>query len=581
MVNHEELQKLKKAKILIIDDEPINIDVVQAFLEEDGYVDFITVEDSTQAMDVLIDNRPDLILLDLMMPEVSGFDILTAVRSHSKFQHLPVIILTAATDTSNKLKALELGATDFLAKPLDQSELLLRVRNTLAAKAYQDQLAFYDPLTKLPNRHLFLEELSRAVDASIRFADQVVLLNVEIDHFNSIKDTVGIQNSDMILKLTAQRIENVIRSTDFVGASSANIASEINLFHFDSYVFTVLLTRLEHAENAAVVAERILREIKIPISLADQELGLTASIGIASCPTDSNQVSELLLSASSAKDYAKKMGGSRLQFSSSAISTMYEKRLATESKLRKSIANNELVLYYQPQVSIATGEIIGSEALIRWHSDGKLVPPNEFIPLAEDTGLIIPIGLWCLKEGFEQLKRWHKQFNKPLQLSINLSAKQFSDATFMSSIKKLVVQSKIDPTLITLELTESLLMDDVDKKLQELQKLRQIGFKISIDDFGTGYSSLSYLRQFPVDELKIDRSFIQEVIQHRESRAIVSTIVYLAKNLQLKTVAEGIEQTGELDFVAEVKCDEYQGFLFSRPIPAAQFEELYMRNIKG
>ena len=570
----DNIKMLKTATIMIVDDEPINIEVVQAFLEDEGYTNFITVEDAKQAMDILVEKRPDLLLLDLMMPDVSGFDILTAVRTHSKFKYLPVIILTAATDTRNKLKALELGATDFLAKPLDQSELVLRVRNTLAAKAYQDQLAYYDPLTKLPNRQLFLEEFSWAVDSAVRFNDQLVLLNIEIDHFNSIKDTVGIQSSDKVLQLTAQRIENVIRNNDLAGVTTTQTVSDRKLFHLDSYVFTVLLSRVENAENAALVAERILKEIRTPIPVTNKELLLTASIGIATCPKDSGQVSELMLLASSAKDYAKNLGGNRLQFSSSDISSMYEKRLEIETKLRKAVDNGEMVLYYQPKVDMATGKITGAEALIRWQSEGSLIGPNQFIPLAEETGLIIPIGLWCLQEGCRQLHSWHQQHNQNLGLSINLSAKQFVDEAFLQSIEKTVKDSQIDPSLITLELTESLLIDDIEEKIEVLKKLKKIGFKISIDDFGTGYSSLNYLRQLPVDELKIDRSFVMETTTHRQSRAIVATIVYLAKSLKLLTVAEGVEQEKELAFIKQLQCDQVQGFYFYRPQPAKDFEAL-------
>lgn len=578
MDKKDSFSNLKNAKIMIVDDEPINIEVVQAFLEDEGYSDFVTVEDSTQAIDSLIKSKPDLLLLDLMMPNVSGFDILSAVRMHAKFQHLPIIILTAATDTENKIKALDLGATDFLAKPLDQSELVLRIRNTLGAKAYQDQLAFYDPLTKLPNRELFMEEFSWAVDSAIRFDERLALLNIEIDNFNSLKDTIGIVNSDQVLQLTAERIERTIRKADLAGFSTASGTNERKLFHFDSHVFTVLLSRLDNVETAATVAERILTEIRTPIPVDNRELMLTASAGIVSCPDDSRDISELLLLASSAKDYAKKNGGGKIQFSSKAISSMYEQRLEMESQLHKAIENREFVLYYQPKVSFSTGRIEGAEALIRWPKDDRLIPPGDFIPLAEETGMIVPIGLWCLQEGCRQLKSWQENSGQQFSLSINLSAKQLADDQFLKDVQDVVEESGIDPQSITLELTESLLIDNIEEKILLLQRLKKIGFKISIDDFGTGYSSLSYLRRLPIDELKIDRSFVMEISDHRQSRAIVATIVYLANSLRMTTVAEGIEQKRELDFIKGLKCDQYQGFLFSRPIPADDFIELLQQH---
>jgi EAL domain-containing protein (putative c-di-GMP-specific phosphodiesterase class I) len=251
----------------------------------------------------------------------------------------------------------------------------------------------------------------------------------------------------------------------------------------------------------------------------------------------------------------------------------YEKRLSVETKLRHALEKNQFVLHYQPKVALDTGEIVGAEALIRWQTEDALIQPNDFIPLAEDTGLIIPIGLWCLEEACRQLKRWH-QAGATLSLAVNLSARQFADRVFINSVEKIVSQSGIDPNYVTLELTESLLMDDLQEKLFLMQKLNDIGFKLSIDDFGTGYSSLSYLRKLPVHELKIDRSFIMETTKSENSRAIVATVIFLAKQLGLSTVAEGIEQVEELNFLQQLDCDQYQGFYFSRPVPCSEFVKL-------
>ncbi len=569
-----DLEKLKQSSIMIVDDEPINIDVVQAFLEEDGYTEFVTVEDSREVLGTLEKMAPDLLLLDLMMPHLSGFEILQLIRSQEKFKFLPVIILTAATDTANKLQALELGATDFLAKPLDQSELSLRVRNTLAAKAYQDQLAYYDPITQLPNRQLFQEALTWALAHKRRYRDQVILLSIEIDSFASVKDTVGVDAGDQALQVIAQRIEKVVRNSDIIGVVGTEANAKLRLFHFGSYVFSVLLTCTADAESAAPIAVKILEEIKSPIKIGTRELGFTASIGIASCPNDSHEAAELMRLASSAMDYVKQRGGNRLQFSSSAISSMYEKHLKLETDLRRALKNQEFLVYYQPQIDLTSGVILGAEALLRWDSPEGFIPPNDFIPLAEKTGLILPIGEWALTEACRQLKEWQQLEKGPLQLSCNISVKHLSDDQFIHKVKDIIVTSGIDPQFLTLELTESVLIEDVEEKIELLVQLKELGVKLSIDDFGTGYSSFSYLRKLPLDELKIDRSFVMEITTHPESRAIVSTIIYLAKSLNLLTVGEGIEKIEELEFMRKHGCRLFQGFYHSPAVPNPQFLQL-------
>jgi diguanylate cyclase len=563
----EYYEKLNDAIIMIVDDEPINIEVVQIFLEELGYKNFVTVDDSTQAMKTLEENGPDLLLLDLTMPEVSGFDILSEVRAHPKYKYLPVIILTAATDTKSKLKALGLGATDFLSKPLDSSELGLRVRNTLAAKAYQDQLAFYDSKTKLPNRHLFMENLSRALKSAKRFNDQLALLCIEINNFDQIKDTLGINAGDEVLRIVASRIQDTIRAVDVLSHPDATTDRDMSLFHLERSDFLLILERIQGVGSPAIVAQRIIQEILAPMPVMGKDIYAEASIGIATYPSESGEPSELLRLASSAKDYVKKQEENSFQFSSIAINKMYERRRKLESKLRKALDNDELILYYQPKVNVKSGGVVGVEALLRWKSDEGFVSPDQFIPLAEETGLIVSIGEWVLKEGCRQLNEWHMSGYKFMTMAVNLSARQFADDDFIPTVNQIIRDSGIDTAFLTMEITESLLLDNIEDKIKLMQKLKEMGMKLSIDDFGTGYSSLSYLRKLPVDELKIDKSFINEVSESADSRAIVSTIAFLAKNLNLSTVSEGIEKKAQLDFLQTIDCDTYQGFLFSGPVP--------------
>jgi len=571
----DDFQSLLNATIMIVDDEPITMEVVQAFLEEADYRSFVLIDKSTQAMNALEETRPDILLLDLIMPDVSGFDILEAVRAHPKLKHLPIIILTSASDAKSKLRALDLGANDFLAKPVDPSELILRVRNTLAAKAYVDQLAYYDPLTKLPNRQMFMERLEWGLKWAKRDNKHLALLSIEVDQFDKFRDTIGLLAGDEVLRKVAHRIEGVVRAVDLLGRFEIEKDTEVNLFRFEGGTFTLLLHNLQSEGNAARVAERIMQSMREPLFVQDTEIYLTASIGIATYPTEKRDCAGLLRLASSAKDYAKSHGGDHFQFSSGEINRQYKKRLDLEARLRKALERNELLLHYQPKVLVEAGTIVGVEALLRWQSgDNGLMQPNSFIPLAEETGLIIPIGEWVLSQACTQVKEWRQADRLPMGMSVNLSSAQFQDCELPSLVKRIIEHSGIDPHLLTLELTESILMSDVEKTIKMMKRLKDIGVKLAVDDFGTGYSSLNYLSKFPLDELKVDRSFLVGLSTDVNSRALVSSVIYLARNLGLLTVAEGVETEEQLHILQKEGCDHYQGFLFSPPLPNSEIFEL-------
>ena len=575
----DEFEQLYNATIMMVDDEPITMEVVQAFLEEAGYHNFVLIEDSTEAMQAIEQKIPDLLLLDLIMPEVSGFEILEAVRAHPKFKHLPIIILTSSSDNQDKLEALDMGATDFLAKPVDPSELRLRVRNTLAAKAYVDQLAYYDPLTKLPNRHLFMERLEWSMKWSRRDRKNLALLSIELDQYDRISDTVGLFAGDEVLRQFAGRIQAVIRSIDLLGHFEIDEEADANLFHFDGGVFSLLLYHVRSDRSAALVAERILEAIREPLLLEDSETYITASIGIATYPAELVDSLSLLRLASRARDYAKNKAGDAFQFSSGAINTQYQKRLSIEGKLRKAIEGDEFVLHYQPKTDVKTNAIVGLEALLRWNnSDDGLIFPDRFIPIAEEIGLIVPIGEWVLSKACSQLTAWQQAGGNPVGLSVNLSSIHFQDQDLPAFISRIIVECGIDPGLLTLEVTESMLLDDIENKIGLMNRLKDIGIQLAIDDFGTGYSSLNYLRKLPIDELKIDRSFILDLSDDTNSKAVFSSIIFLSHNLGLTTVAEGVETEEQLQFLQKAKCDQYQGYYYSLPLTGTEVHELLFKN---
>ncbi len=564
----EKFGELNQATIMMVDDEPITMEVVQAFLEDSGYQNFVLIEDSTSAMKQVLLHRPDILLLDLVMPEVDGFEILQQVRSNADLMHMPVIMLTSASDASTKLQALDLGATDFLSKPVDPSELSLRVRNTLAAKAYIDQLAYYDGLTKLPNRQLFVDRIDWAIRRAARTEEELAILHISLDDYSRVAETFGPKVGDEVIKQVADRIDTCVRGSDAVSRSGAEDQSTPSLFRMVGAEFSVLCPIINDIESAARVAQRVLDSLTMPFNADGTEVSITASIGIAGYPADGEDSSLLIRRAVGASSQARDRHGSRYEFFSSEMNQKSMLRMQIEADLRRAVENDQMVLHYQPKVDIRTGSIYGVEALVRWQREpGKLVFPGEFIDIAEENGLIVAIGEWVLRTAGDQLEAWHDQGFK-INVAVNLSAKQFFDSDLLHTAQTCLADRSFDPSSLTLELTESLLMNDADTAVKVLHELKALGPRISIDDFGTGYSSLSYLKAFPIDELKIDRAFIMEVIEDPKDKAIVSAVTYMAHQLGLSVVAEGVEESAQLEFLRETGCDIYQGYFFSRPIPA-------------
>lgn len=580
--NGNQFEGLREATVMMVDDEPITIEVLAEFLDEAGYKNFVSTSDPREAMDLLAKERPDVLLLDLMMPYVSGFDILNAMRADEKLRHTPVIVLTSSTDAETKLKALELGATDFLAKPVDSSELALRLRNTLAAKAYQDRLAFYDHLTGLPNRQRFVDHLDWALSQVKRYNRLGALLHINIDQFKKVNEALGPALADELLKEIAKRFEQGVRASDTITRGGKKMGKP-SLSRVGGDEFTVLLVEMNRIECAITVSQRLLQTMATPFQIGPHELFITCSIGIAIFPTDGTNQDVLLQNAGVAMHFAKQQGGNAYRFYSSDLNDRSLQFLSLQSDLHKAIHRNELQLYYQPKIETHTGKLIGAEALVRWqHSSKGFIPPDEFIPLAEDTGLIVQIGTWVFAEACRNIKHWQAKGLIAPKVSVNVSGRQFKESGFLDSIQSILVETEIDPHFLNIELTESLLMENASKNILTLHAFKNLGLNLSMDDFGTGYSSLSYLKKFPLDELKIDRTFLSEVDVDgiNDSASIVIAIIALAHSLGLRVVAEGVETQEQLAFLKKHNCDECQGYLFSKPLPASQFATLLVNEPK-
>lgn len=422
------------------------------------------------------------------------------------------------------------------------------------------QIVHHDALTGLANRVLLRDRLKQAIHFAHRYRQCVGVLIMDLDGFKTVNDTLGHSLGDMLLMEAARRISSCVRSSDTVARLGGD-------------EFTVVLPEVGAAENVAVVAQKIITAIAEPFFLEGHEIYLTTSVGISTYPQEGDTCESLMKHADSAMYYAKERGKNNYQFFRKDMSGNISEKLEIGTKLRRSIVNNELFLHYQPRVDLRSGRIVGLEALIRWkHTKDGLIMPARFIPVAEETGMIVPIGEWVLREVCRQNIQWERSEMGPLRISVNLSARQFHHHDIQGTVEGVLQETGMSPKLLELEITESILMYNVDEAIQTMRRLKQMGISLSIDDFGIGYSSLNYLKRFPIDVLKIDRSFIIDLTRNSEDEAVVNTIIALAKNLKLKVVAEGVETESQIDFLLRTSCDEIQGFFFSKPLSPDELE---------
>ncbi len=423
-------------------------------------------------------------------------------------------------------------------------------------------VAQHDVLTGLPNRSLLQDRLSQAVAASRRSERPVWVMLIDLDRFKFVNDSMGHKAGDVLLVTVAARLRGALRDADTVARLSGD-------------EFVVLLTEHDEQPLSIDIIERLMASVAQPVMLGIKEFFVTCSIGVAVYPLDGAPADSLIEMADIAMYRAKKLGRNNFQFYTPAMNEEATERVRIESALRNALERRQFVLHYQPQVDLRSGRIVGMEALIRWqHPEMGMVAPNRFIGVAEETGLIVPIGAWVLRTACHQAKAWHDAGMGPLRVAVNLSARQFSAASLLGDLRSVLAETALPPACLEIELTESLFMSDVGEAVELLHAMKALGVKLAIDDFGTGYSSLSYLSRFPIDVLKIDRSFVAAIARDSNDGAIVNSIITLAHNLKLAVIAEGVETLDQLDYLRRHECDQMQGFYFSKPLPAEQFAAL-------
>lgn len=564
---------------MIIDDDEYVRGLLVNILS-DRY-DCAQAESAEHALVTLTESHFDLVISDIQMGGMSGLELVP--RVHAIDPDSVVMMVSGHRNIEAAIAAMHVGAFDYIMKPFNIPHLEAAVTRALKHSALLqenridkeqiasllkqrtaevDRLAYYDTLTDLPNRTLFEDRVTQALAVGQRTKQTLAVLFVSLDQLKKVNDTLGHSLGDRLLKEAASRLRLCAKKSDTVG-------------RFGGEEFAILLSPDKQATDVLEIIAAIREALKPSFDLDGQWLFGTVSIGVSFFPVDAEDTQSLLKNAGAALYRAKHAGGDDYQFYTPDMNAIASKRLALETSLRQAIDNGELLLHYQPRVVVDSLEITGVEALVRWrHPRLGIVAPADFIPLAEETGLILPIGEWVLREACRQNKQWQNQGLPPLRVGVNISALQLQRQDLAETVARILEETQLAPQSLELELTESSIMGNARATIDVLNRLQTMGVTISIDDFGTGFSSLSYLKRLPIDALKIDQSFIRDVSTNQDDAALVMAIITLAHNLRLRVVAEGVETEEQWRFLHLLRCDEIQGFVFSKPLPPDALERL-------
>ena len=595
-----------KTKILVVDDTPQNLELLSTLLQRKGFHVCCAINGSV-ALRVAQSGWADLILLDIKMPEMDGYEVCKRLKAAETTREIPIIFLSALDNVLDKKQAFAAGGVDYISKPFQLEEVLVRIKNQLAIVAAKQKvcqlnieleqrvqertselkkanqklkkeivqrktiqkkllhLVMHDPLTSLPNRIFFMQRLNNLLRQLEHDCDHLfAVLFLDCDRFKLINDSLGHLVGDQVLSEIARRIRLCLNPFDI-------------LARFGGDEFMILLSKLPSIDRASLIAQNIQNQLQLPFEVDQHQLFISASIGIVLGTGDYKQAEHVLRDADTAMYQAKKRGKACHQVFNPKMHRNASERLKLETDLRLALERQELVVYYQPIISLNTESLIGFEALVRWnHPERGFVSPGEFIPVAEETGLIVPLGLWVMRSACRQFRTWQQKHSiHQLKISVNLSVKQFSQPGLIEQIDWILQETQLDSQSLKLEITESAIVDNAESATLLLQQLRQRQIQLSIDDFGTGYSSLSYLHRFPVNTLKIDRSFVSRIGKDGENLEIIQAIVTLAKQLGMTIVAEGIETPQQKDYLKILGCDEGQGYLFGKPLPTKEVESIF------
>lgn len=548
-----ENRALGVVRVLVVEDNAGDARLITEWLESGPAVFEVEHVGNLAAAQTRIHvGRTDVVLLDLGLPDSTGIETLQRIRQAAP--QLPVIVLSGLDDQDLAIRAVRAGAQDFLTKGVHTEELLRRsLRYSMERKRTEERLDFlatHDDYTGLANRNLLMENLRQAIAHSGRHKRYAALLILDIDNLKRINDTLGHSFGDEIIRSTAQRLSGCVRQGDTVGRLGGD-------------EFCVLLADLAYEADVSLVAQKIMQAMNQAFAIGQEELRMTVSIGGALCPQNGTEPEVLLKNADVALYRAKQAGKNGYQLYSKEMNERAHERLALEGALHVALERGEFILHYQPVVNVADGSTVAHEALLRWqHPQRGLLPPADFIPITEETGLIVPIGAWVMETACVQNQAW----NRRLRMAVNLSARQVSQLDFVTTTLATLARLKFTPSQLELEITESLLNDEA--AALKLQTLKEAGVRLAVDDFGTGYSSFVYLRRFPIDTLKIDRSFVAGIGQDARDEAIVLTVIEMAHRLGMTVTAEGVETEAQWQYLRTHGCDFAQGYYFSRPLAA-------------